>query len=198
MNKDLWNDGKKNNSAPVKRYMRKEFERWVERVYDDFYHNTHFEIVARDKEDYWITTRDARNCVNSTYTFSPKRESAIFINGNYTPIVLKLDKNKTYITNINTGKHGSSRKMQHDTYDLFLAVAIAWARYCKIPIPDVIFSADELSPGDKFIVKSNFVSDKDTVWTYISKNPLRANEHVVTNGVRYISVNLDEYDCAFY
>lgn len=196
MNKDLW----KNGCKEAKSYTKQEFRIWVDHVFKDFSKTTRFEISERDdSESYWIETRDKYNWRTSTYIFNRRTESAIFINGAYTPIVIKLTKKATYITNLDTGKHGSARLSPDDSYDLFTAIAIAWARYCKIPIPgNIKFSINDLRSGDVFYMR-NRLGDIVCV-QYVGKNPLEKDEHIIlcknaeniSDIGRYFSVPIDE------
>ena len=73
--------------------------------------------------------------VTSAYGYDADLSSGTNMRRNQYNIFLSYDRSYFRITNIVNGKSGYSKKLQNDSFDARIALAVAWARYCKNPIP---------------------------------------------------------------
>ena len=71
-------------------------------------------------------------------------------------VFINSDKSTTvFIMNSKTGKIASAKCKETDKYNLKVGIAIAWARYKRIPIPNFSMQLGELKQGEEFIYKFN-------------------------------------------
>jgi len=71
-------------------------------------------------------------------------------------VFINSDKSTTvFIMNSKTGKIASAKCKETDKYNPKTGIAIAWARYKRIPIPNFSVKLGELKQGEQFFYKFN-------------------------------------------
>lgn len=111
---------------------KEKFNVWVDRTLDNCYKVT------------GITSTDVDNVLGSflakgllsSEEFSDLYDTPYMKFGNF--LIAMRNPDSFRITNITNGKSGCSKRNAGDFFDSEIALAVAWARYCKNPIPRVI------------------------------------------------------------
>ena len=108
---------------------KEKFNIWVDRILDNCYKVTG--ITSKDVED--IHGSFLTKSILSDEEFSELYDEPYEKFGKFLMVMKNHDNLR--IINIINGKSGYSKRNVGDFFDPKVALAVAWARYCKNPIP---------------------------------------------------------------
>lgn len=113
-----------------------EFDEWVSKMIRDCMHNTGIHDDAiKEIASYPYVEQHKRLFWNMNFIYTSKGQKGTALEHHQFMVYISEDGNYLRITNVINGKSGYSKKNTGDKFDAKIALAIAWARYCKNDIP---------------------------------------------------------------
>lgn len=120
----------------TKKVSKIEFDEWVSKMIRDCIHNTGIHDGAiKDLESYPYVEQHKRLFWNMKFIYTSKGQKGTVLEHHQFKVYISEDGNYLRITNVINGKSGYSKKNTGDKFDARVALAVAWARYCKNTIP---------------------------------------------------------------
>lgn len=128
---------KKIKDGKAKRVLNKEqYDKWIYKMIRDCIRNTGIHDGAiKDLASHPYVEQEKRMFWNMKVIYTNKRQRGNVLDHHQFMVYISEDGNYLRITNVINGKSGYSKKNTGDKFDAKIALAIAWARYCKNDIP---------------------------------------------------------------
>ncbi|MBO7212291.1 MAG: hypothetical protein J6V44_14995 [Methanobrevibacter sp.] len=112
------------------------FDMWVSRMINDCIRNTGIhDRVIKDLASFPDVNYEKRLLWDMRVMYTNKGHSGNVLIHHQFMVYISEDENYLRLTNIVNGKSGYSKKNTFDKFDAKIALAVAWARYCKNTIP---------------------------------------------------------------
>ena len=119
-----------------KEVSKTEFDEWVSRMILDCIRNTGIHDDAiKDLASFPNVEQTKRLFWNMNFIYTNKEQKGNVLKHHQFTVYITEDGNYLRITNVINGKSGYSKKNTGDKFDAKIALAVAWARYCKNTIP---------------------------------------------------------------
>ena len=157
-----------------------EFNEWVSKMILDCIRNTGIHDGAiKDLASFPYVDQEKRLFWDMHIICMNKGHSGNVLRNHQFMVYISEDGNYLRLTNLINGKSGYSKKNTGDKFDAKIALAVAWARYCKNTIPKLktYFTKEQFldlengnvfysKSGQKFIVIGIEPSTKDMMVVY--------------------------------
>jgi hypothetical protein len=144
----------------AKKVSKIEFDEWVSKMILDCIKNTGIHDGAiKELASFPNVEQSKRLFWNMNFIYTNKGPKGTVLKHHQFMVYITEDGNYLRITNVINGKSGYSKKNTGDTFDAKIALAVAWARYCKNTIPKLktYFTKEQfldLENGNVFYSKS--------------------------------------------